>query len=172
MGTFIADLVLQILSFVAQNERENIRKRPALPETQIMILEPFVLKGEETEKEWEYFRIETDKRAEKAKKVAEKFNLKFVPLQSKFDEKVKIAESSYWLWERGSSELSGTRNHKKRMDNNGGVAIEEIRFTISIGKRVVAVKITDNTSVYIDELKIPVIAKRKDSLESWISKNI
>lgn len=29
MGTFIADLVLQILSFVAQNERENIRKRQA-----------------------------------------------------------------------------------------------------------------------------------------------
>ncbi|GHV38419.1 hypothetical protein FACS1894187_17200 [Synergistales bacterium] len=27
MGTFIADLVLQILSFVAQNERENIEKR-------------------------------------------------------------------------------------------------------------------------------------------------
>ncbi len=29
MGRFIADLVLQILSFVAQNERENIRKRQA-----------------------------------------------------------------------------------------------------------------------------------------------
>lgn len=29
MGTFIADLVLQILSFVAQNERENIRQRQA-----------------------------------------------------------------------------------------------------------------------------------------------
>jgi len=27
MGTFIADLVLQILSFIAENERENIRKR-------------------------------------------------------------------------------------------------------------------------------------------------
>ena len=27
MGTFIADLVLQILSFVAQSERENIRRR-------------------------------------------------------------------------------------------------------------------------------------------------
>lgn len=27
MGTFIADLVLQVLSFVAENERENIRKR-------------------------------------------------------------------------------------------------------------------------------------------------
>ena len=29
MGTFIADLVLQILSFVAQNEHENIKKRQA-----------------------------------------------------------------------------------------------------------------------------------------------
>ncbi|MCL2410306.1 MAG: recombinase family protein [Treponema sp.] len=29
MGTFIADLVLQVLSFVAQHERENIRKRQA-----------------------------------------------------------------------------------------------------------------------------------------------
>ena len=29
MGTFISDLVLQILSFVAQNERENIKKRQA-----------------------------------------------------------------------------------------------------------------------------------------------
>lgn len=29
LGTFIADLVLQILSFVSQNERENIRRRQA-----------------------------------------------------------------------------------------------------------------------------------------------
>ena len=29
MGTFLADIVLPILSFVAQNERENIRKRQA-----------------------------------------------------------------------------------------------------------------------------------------------
>lgn len=29
LGTFIADLVLQVLSFAAQNERENIRRRQA-----------------------------------------------------------------------------------------------------------------------------------------------
>ncbi len=29
MGTFIADIVLQILSFVAQTERENIKSRQA-----------------------------------------------------------------------------------------------------------------------------------------------
>ena len=28
-GTFMADLILQVLSYVAQNERENIRKRQA-----------------------------------------------------------------------------------------------------------------------------------------------
>lgn len=29
VGKFIADIVLQVLSFVAQNERENIRQRQA-----------------------------------------------------------------------------------------------------------------------------------------------
>lgn len=29
MGTFLSDIVLQILSFVAENERENIRQRQA-----------------------------------------------------------------------------------------------------------------------------------------------
>ena len=29
MGKFISDIVLQVLSFVAQNERENIRQRQA-----------------------------------------------------------------------------------------------------------------------------------------------
>ena len=38
MGTFIADLVLQILSFVAQNERENIKKRH-----QIYLIPPLVM---------------------------------------------------------------------------------------------------------------------------------
>ncbi len=29
MGTFLADIVLQVLSFVAENERDNIRTRQA-----------------------------------------------------------------------------------------------------------------------------------------------
>jgi len=59
-----------------------------------------------------------------------------------------------------------------RPANNGGMSIEEIKFAVNIGKPVVAVKITDNTSRYIDELRIPVIAKRKDSLELWIRQNV
>ncbi|MCI1983094.1 MAG: hypothetical protein LKJ45_08040 [Oscillospiraceae bacterium] len=59
-----------------------------------------------------------------------------------------------------------------RPANNSGMSIDEIRFAISIGKPVVAVKITDSTSKYISELGIAVIAKRKDALESWINSNL
>ena len=55
-----------------------------------------------------------------------------------------------------------------RPANNSGMSIEEIKYALSIGKPVAAVKITDNTSTYIASLGIPVIAKRKDSLENWI----
>lgn len=59
-----------------------------------------------------------------------------------------------------------------RPANNFGMSLDEIKFAISIGKPVVAVKITENTSTRITELNIPVISKRKDSLESWIKRNI
>ena len=59
-----------------------------------------------------------------------------------------------------------------RPANKWGMSIEEIRFAVDIGKPVVAVKITDSTSSQISELNIPVIPKRKDSLETWISLNV
>ena len=59
-----------------------------------------------------------------------------------------------------------------RPANNSGMSIEEIKYALSIGKPVVAVKITENTSTYISDLGISVIAKRKDSLENWISNNV
>ncbi len=71
--------------------------KEALPEIKIMILEPFVLKGSATEEEWEYFKIETLKRGEMAKKIAEKYNLKYIPLQDKFNEAEKLAPAEYWL---------------------------------------------------------------------------
>jgi len=59
-----------------------------------------------------------------------------------------------------------------RPANNFGMSIEEIKYALSIKKPVVAVKITESTSTYISNLGIPVIAKRKDSLESWINNNV
>ena|SRR5437763_15981646 len=59
-----------------------------------------------------------------------------------------------------------------RPANNTGMALDEIKFAISIGKPVVAVKITESTSSIISSFGIDVVSKRKDSLESWIIKNV
>ena len=77
--------------------------KEALPDIKIMILEPFCLRASATENteecpdKWERFSAEVKKRAEKAKRIAEKYDLTFVPLQDKFDEAAKQAENTYWL---------------------------------------------------------------------------
>lgn len=71
--------------------------KEALPEVKIMILEPFALKGDGNRDYYDEFRVETEKRAAKAKMIAEKYNLKFIPLQEKLDEADKTAPEGYWL---------------------------------------------------------------------------
>ena len=58
-----------------------------------------------------------------------------------------------------------------RPANIGGMAINEIKYALSIGKPVVAVRITEYSGSHIHELSIPEIPKRKDSLENWIRVN-
>lgn len=75
----------------------------ALPDVKIMILEPFVLRGEGTDNtqdepdKWNIFHTEVLKRAEKARKIAETYNLPFIPLQDKFQAAAKLAPNNYWL---------------------------------------------------------------------------
>ncbi len=59
-----------------------------------------------------------------------------------------------------------------RPANNLGMSIDEIKYAVSIGKPVVAIQITYSTSSDISKLNIPVISKRKDSLEKWIKDNV
>ena len=59
-----------------------------------------------------------------------------------------------------------------RPANNNGMAIDEVKYALDIGKPVVAVAITTSTSKQITDLGIDVISKRKDSLENWISNHI
>ncbi len=74
-----------------------------LPEIQIVIMEPFCLKATATENteeypdKWNQFSKEVRKRAEKAKKIAQKYGLSFISLQDKFDEVSKLTENTYWL---------------------------------------------------------------------------
>lgn len=74
---------------------EDVTK--ALPKIKIAIFEPFVLKGTATEKEWEYFGTGVRANAEKAKKVAEKYGLIFIPTQDKLDKFCENTPTSYWL---------------------------------------------------------------------------
>ena len=77
--------------------------KEVLPELKIMILEPFVLEGfatKATEQEpdrLDMFQKEVALRAAVAKRIAEKYNLEFVPLQEKLEEACKQKEASYWL---------------------------------------------------------------------------
>ena len=71
--------------------------KSALPDIKIIIMEPFVLKGSGTQEKWEVFNAEVKKRAQMAKKIAEKHNLRYIPLQDGFDELAKKICESYWL---------------------------------------------------------------------------
>ena len=79
--------------------------REALPNIKIMILEPFCLRASATENteeytdKWNMFSFEVKKRAEKAKKIAEKYNLIFISLQDKLDEVAKIGNNTDWLFD-------------------------------------------------------------------------
>ena len=74
-----------------------------LPNIKILIMEPFVLKASATvateaePERWECFKTEVSKRADVAKRIAEKYNLPFVALQGIFDDACKQASASYWL---------------------------------------------------------------------------
>ena len=70
--------------------------KEALPETKIIILEPFVLKGSATTELWEQFNCEVRKLAKASKQVAEQFSLKFVPLQAEFDKVSSDGDTRYW----------------------------------------------------------------------------
>lgn len=76
-----------------------------LPETKIMIMEPFLLHGiatdnrEDQPDRWEIFSSGVYQVAAIVKKLAEKHGVKFIPLQEKFNEATKLAPDSYWLFD-------------------------------------------------------------------------
>jgi lysophospholipase L1-like esterase len=68
-----------------------------LPDIKMILMEPFVLKASATEGAWDLFRSETEKRAEAVKRVAEEYDVTFLPLQEMFDKAAETAPASFWL---------------------------------------------------------------------------
>lgn len=77
--------------------------KEALPDVKIMILEPFLVKGNATisneyyEDMYPLYRKEVEERAKASKRVAEKFSLPFIKLQEKFDAVYNPENPEYWI---------------------------------------------------------------------------
>lgn len=71
--------------------------REALPETRIILLEPFVLKGSDTKVFYDQFRAGVEEKAAVVRELAEEFKLELIPLQKDLDEMEKRAPEGYWL---------------------------------------------------------------------------
>lgn len=73
---------------------EDTMKR--LPNTKIILMEPFVLKGSATEEKYDKF-LDVLNYAKIVKKLAKKYNLPIVLLQDKFNEATKTVDAKYYL---------------------------------------------------------------------------
>ncbi len=73
---------------------EDTKKR--LPDTRIILMEPFILKGFETEKEWEEFNV-IHVYAEAVENLAKECNVEYVPLQKAFEDAANRFDASYYL---------------------------------------------------------------------------
>lgn len=70
--------------------------KEALPDIKIIILEPFVLYGEGSKRYYDDFRKGVEEKAAVAKRIADKYNLAFVPLMKQFDDAASDGDTAYW----------------------------------------------------------------------------
>ena len=68
-----------------------------LPEIRMFLLEPFVLYGTATEANFEAFQKEVFLRADACKRVAERLNIPYIPLQKKIEELASCTSNDYVL---------------------------------------------------------------------------
>jgi len=70
--------------------------KAALPEVQLVLVEPFVLKGQATEPQWDYFRDETELRRQTTVRLAEKYGAKLLPTQKLFSDAADASCAANW----------------------------------------------------------------------------
>ena len=79
-----------------------------LPNLKIMLLEPFVLEGSATQEKMDQFYAVYDY-AKVVKKIAEDYNLVFVPLQEAFNKKAKESSPVHFLYDGVHPDAAGAR---------------------------------------------------------------
>ena len=71
--------------------------REALPNTKILLMEPYVMDGQATHAYLDTFTAEVAKRARAVQELAEEFGLPFIPLQQPLEALSQKAPADYWL---------------------------------------------------------------------------
>ena len=82
--------------------------KKVLPDLKIIVCEPFVLKGTATEEKFEQF-LQVKEYAKVAKKIAEDYNLAFLPLQEKFDKAAEENGAAYYLYDGVHPSVAGAK---------------------------------------------------------------
>jgi lysophospholipase L1-like esterase len=70
-----------------------------LPAIEIVICEPFILPVGKVKDNWDKYQQEITGRQQAAKRLADEFNLIYVPLQETFNQALKKAPADYWIWD-------------------------------------------------------------------------
>jgi len=73
--------------------------RKNLPETRLVICEPFILPVGKIKTQWAKWQDEIQKQQQVAKELAKEYNCAFVPFQSHFDKALKRAPEDFWMWD-------------------------------------------------------------------------
>ena len=77
----------------------------ALPNLKLFLIAPYVLEGsgtcssEEQPNKWEFFKADVAEKAEAVKRIAQKYNLPVIDLQSEFDKACALAPNEYWAYD-------------------------------------------------------------------------
>ncbi len=96
-----------------------------LPNTKIILCEPFVLHGSATDEHYDEF-LQVYEYAKVVQKLAKKYSLHFLPLQEKLNQKASQYGDSYYLWDGVHPNIAGSsliaeewlKLFKKEIENN------------------------------------------------------
>ena len=70
-----------------------------LPNTGLILCEPFILNTGATAERWEQWSAKIEQYQEMVRTLAEQFKAVFVPLQDTFDQACEQADAAYWIWD-------------------------------------------------------------------------
>lgn len=73
--------------------------REVLPDTKIVLCEPFILPVGVPMENWSDWQAKLEHYGQVVRELSREFDTVFVPLQSAFDEATTRAEAGYWIWD-------------------------------------------------------------------------